>query len=228
MVSSTESPSYVAPARRQRRWYAIWLKAVTRPSVANFRDLLLEPNASFRQALKWVLLASVAAGLVSWAIEPGFLRIDRASGLANWFIGIDLPIPVSGITTFMFFVFLEHVVARALGGQGSYAQFAFISATYTTLLILISGLLSGVDHSIIGMISSAQEATPGVSVVTSIGNSVAWFWVSQLLLLVRFAFDRVALRAVYQLGPWESFLPALVCIMVLAGKVFGPFLISLM
>jgi hypothetical protein len=183
--------------------------------------MLAESDASFRRALKWIVLSAIAAGLLSWGIEPGFLRMD--SGWNTVSVGLDFTVTLGGIISFVFFVFLEHAVARVLGGRGSHSQLAFISATYTALLILVSGVLSGVSGLIAPSLSAAQvPSLPGVSASVSAGTAAGWFWVGNLLLLlVRLALDRVALRAVYQLRPWQSVLPVLVCLGVTAGTACG-------
>jgi hypothetical protein len=58
---STDSGSPRIPLK----WYAIWLRAFTRPTVRNFKYLLGEPKATFGRAFRWVILADIASGLIS-------------------------------------------------------------------------------------------------------------------------------------------------------------------
>ncbi len=216
MSAGIDSRAVAAHTTPLHRWYVIWVKAVTRPTVTNFEHLLAEPDITFKRAFKWIVLASIAGGLLSWGIEPGFLRLDQATKDIVWSIGLDFYIVAWGIITFLAYVSLEHALARALGGRGSFAQLAFLSAAFTWLLVLALGLFSGLDNSFTwsGLLNPAQ-ALGSSGTITRVSPITLFFTFAQFLIsIVRVGLDRVAIRAVYHLGPYEALLPALVPLML--------------
>lgn len=46
-------------------WYAIWLKALTRPSMETYFEISVDPGAKMRRAFVWLLLTSFLATLMS-------------------------------------------------------------------------------------------------------------------------------------------------------------------
>lgn len=127
-------------------------------------------------------------------------------------IGADFGVLLLGIVIFVVYLFLQHILARALGGKGSYVQLGYLSAAYTAPLILVSGLLSGIGGFIAASNLPAPAITLGWSFTASgLPSSIPWFFgISLLLSFVLFWFSSIALRAVYELNRWQAFSAALV------------------
>jgi Tol biopolymer transport system component len=223
MPVAPEQPAEIGSQRKPSRWYVIWFKAITRPTLGNFHNLLSEPKAGLGRALLWVVLSGIGGGLLSWVVFPGVYREDLTTGRAAISLQVDLSVLIGGMVTFTVYLLLQNLLALALGGHGRITQLAFLSAAYIAPLIILSGLLSGLGGIIsgssypYGAMGEGTQFTAGV-----IPDSTPWFFMRNILLsLILFGYSVVALRAVHQLGIAKAFLaafaPTLLAVCVTSG-----------
>lgn len=140
-------------------WFGAWRAALTRPSVATYTDLLLDPRVSLRRAGAWLLTAALLTYLlgitVQAALFPGTLVEAIREASENAPQGFQLAPTVLLVASlacapFMAGVFLAsylvglallHFIASALGSQGSYTELVYAHAAYLAPLTLLASML---------------------------------------------------------------------------------------
>lgn len=140
-------------------WFGAWRVALTRPSVATYTDLLLDPKVSLRRAATWLYLAALLSYLVGVGIQatvfPGALaQVIREAGQTAppelQMAPTILLVLSLACTPFLagFFLVLYivgfgivHFIASALGSQGSYTELVYTHAAYLAPLTLLTTLL---------------------------------------------------------------------------------------
>lgn len=179
---STSNPSVGSPPT----WREVWIATLTRPSVTTFSNWLArEPNATARKGYTWVFLSTVVAGglflLYTLAFADWGHLASNLGPLAGLLLCWGLALPLILVLGVAFNASLTHLIARVLGGQGTYHQLAYCFSAYSAPLAFI-GLIA------IGLIS--------------------WYDLPDLWLLVFLAIiytivmilSVLAVRAVYQFG----------------------------
>ncbi len=223
MSALVEPYPELPPQRRSLHWYAIWWKAITRPTVGNYEYLLTEPHTGFRRVLLWILLAGIGAGLLSNAIYPGFVHVDPATGTSQVYFAAQFDVILLGWLVFAVYLLLQHGVSHLMGGNGRLSQLAFLSAAYTAPLILFSAVLSGLSTLSLSSGTERPAAQIGVHPYAAVlPDSPGWFFGrNAFLTLLLFGFSFVAVRAAYQLKPARAFLAALSPALLAACVVSG-------
>jgi hypothetical protein len=140
-------------------WLGAWRAALTRPSVATYTDLLLDPKASLRRAVAWLFSATLLTYLFGVVIQavvfPGMLAevIRDASETAPAGVGLTPTVVLvlslactpflAGfvLLTYLVGFGLIHFIASALGSQGSYSEMVYTHAAYLAPLTLLTTLL---------------------------------------------------------------------------------------
>lgn len=136
-----------------------WRRVLTQPGEPVFEQEKYSPNATLQTAVIWMLIAGVVAAIF------GFLAgLVGASSMAAALSQMqDLPPEVQAqmgpmisamtggagiaaiITVPLFFLigsFILHLLAKMLGGQGEFSNFAYLAATYQAPLTIASAVLS--------------------------------------------------------------------------------------
>jgi len=147
-------------------WFDAWRVALTRPSLATYTDLLLDPKVSLRRAIAWLFSASLLSYLIGVGIQavilPGMLSevIHEAAETAP--TGVSLTPTVVLVLSLACTPFLAgfvlltylvgfgiiHFIASALGSEGSYTELVYAHAAYlapTTLLTTLLGTIPVVN-----------------------------------------------------------------------------------
>jgi len=140
-------------------WFQAWRAALTRPSVATYADLLLDPKVSLRRATAWLFTASFLSYLVGVGIQaavfPGTLAeiIRGAAETAPAGVGVTptllLVISLACTPFLAGFILVLYLVgfgiiqfiASALGSQGSYTELVYAHAAYLAPLTLLTTVL---------------------------------------------------------------------------------------
>ena len=208
MTHSHRSLVREQPRRIGTPWTVLWWDAITRPTISTFRRLLDEPDTSLSRSLLWIFAATLAAGVISWGISPGFLRTSPITGDISWSVGIDIYVLV-GLPAFLVELFVVHLLARRLGGDAPFAQTAFLMACYAAPLLVLAGLISGVETLV-----TAEGGFPlrpyGLSLVSATyGVTLVGLVARALITLAHAALDVVTVRTVYQLEGWRAAVPSL-------------------
>lgn len=146
-MSQEPEPSVVSQAADSLSWSEVWLRALTRPSVATFESLLQDPNATTQRAYIWIAVSALIAYLVSLVLA--FVFVAAEDGMIVELIGSmaicgfcgAIIAPLLSVLALMINAGLAHLCARALGGPGTYSQLAYAFSSYQAPLALISGVI---------------------------------------------------------------------------------------
>lgn len=150
----TLSPSALPPgeAPATYSWFAAWRAALTRPSVATYTDLLIDPRASLGRAAAWLFVSTLLAYLMGMALQtllfPSMLgEILRGAGdvAPGVLLALSLAcMPVlaaCAVASYLVGFGLVHFIASALGSQGSYTQVVYAHAAYLAPLGMLTTVL---------------------------------------------------------------------------------------
>ena len=160
-------------------WSKAWLAGFVKPSASTFRAAAEPPWANSQLAFAVVLVAGVVttvAGLLSATLHPGtpaLLWANSPSSLRGVLLQF-LAYPAS----FLIDVAVMQLIARILGGRGTFSQLSFLLAVYSIPIGVVSFL-----------------------VLAGAGPSFLIFPILCLLPLYSFALRYVAVRAVHRLSP---------------------------
>ncbi len=106
----------------------MWIRALTQPRVRTFEDFVLNRKDAGVRAYIWIFFASLISGIILEFLgeaDTGTLAVVSVS-----------------IVSFAFITGIVFLVARSLGGTGSYTQHALAVAAYAAPLSLIMSLVS--------------------------------------------------------------------------------------
>ena len=151
-----QASSGMAPPAPALPWYQVWLKALTEPRVASYESLVSRPGVSLGKACLWVGLVAVVAVLVSFGIIFGLgslsyldPSLQQASDSLGYLTGSALFLVCLGPAAGLFAIVgllvsagISHVLARALGGTGTYDQLAYAMAAYSAPGSLVSSAIA--------------------------------------------------------------------------------------
>jgi hypothetical protein len=135
-------------------WSEVWLKALTQPSVATYEDFVNRQGVSYQRAYAWVFLASLIGSAIT-LVGILFLGSLRALGagqpseffgdLGFTFLGFACITPLGGIIAVLglnIVAGISNVIARALGGSGTYSQLSYAFAAYSAPLGIVTSVIS--------------------------------------------------------------------------------------
>ena len=141
--------------------FQTWVKVLTSPGEEVFVAEREKSSATLRTALVWVFLASVIAGILGvlqslvfssamggmgqiarfmpTELQGGFEEISQTGATGGTFGSLALIIawPIG----FLIVVGILHVTASILGGRGQYGRYAYLSATFSAPLLIVSSFL---------------------------------------------------------------------------------------
>jgi hypothetical protein len=138
-----------------------WVNALTKPGESFFAAEREKPSASLSTALIWIIAASVIGGLLSVlrsSIFPstagGFDQVvDLLPAEVQGDLGAVVETGATGGTAFdfasiilgpLFFIIgvgIYHVIATVLGGNGQFGRYAYLYATFSAPLIIVTSVL---------------------------------------------------------------------------------------
>ena len=142
--------------------FQTWVKVLTSPSEEVFVAEREKSSATLRTALVWVFLASVIAAilgvlqslvfssamgsmgqiarLLPAELQGGFEEMSQTGATGGTFGSLALIIV--GPIGFLIVVGIFHVTASILGGHGQYGRYAYLTATFSAPLVIVSSLLA--------------------------------------------------------------------------------------
>jgi len=143
-------PLGIAPPAEALPWYQVWIKALTEPRVASYESLVTRPGVGLGRACLWVGLAGLISVVISTAAFVAFGTLDAAfqqtgdglgdlSGAGLFFACLA---GLFAIPRLLVSAGISHVLARALGGTGTYDQLAYGMAAYSAPGSLVSSAIS--------------------------------------------------------------------------------------
>jgi hypothetical protein len=143
-----------------------WLRVTTSPGEPTFEAERQKPQATLATALIWMLIAGAVAallGLIQTAISAGAVQNSISQGLAM----ADLPpetraqleqflnsgvlgslggVSIGSIITvplgFLIGTGILFLLAKLLGGTGDFGRYAYLNASFTAPLTILSSLIS--------------------------------------------------------------------------------------
>jgi hypothetical protein len=132
-------------------WYTVWINALTKPSVAEYEAIVSQPAVSTATASLWVFLSSTVGYIISIAILLALPTLSPYSAQSpfgdagSWGLLLICLAPLGGLFSVLGLYIsagLSHVVARALGGVGTFPQLAYAIAAYTSPISLVASIIS--------------------------------------------------------------------------------------
>jgi len=113
-----------------------WIRAITHPSQATFRDLLQQaPDPTFSKGANWIALAGLIAGIVQ-----GLQYGGDVSSLVCAPVSAVIAAIVFGISSMIILV-----IAQALGGDGDLDSQSYLLAAVQAPMTIISAVLGTVS-----------------------------------------------------------------------------------
>jgi hypothetical protein len=143
-----------------------WLRVITSPGEATFADERLKPQATLTTALIWMVIAGavtavlgllqtmVTAGAVQSSLAQALAQADlppdtRAqlqaflnSGVLGGLGGASLASIIMVPVGFLVSTGILYLIAKVLGGTGEFGRYAYLNATFSAPLTILSSLLS--------------------------------------------------------------------------------------
>ena len=154
MTLNQASSPPMAP-ERALPWYQVWLKALTSPNVVTYESFVTRPGVSVGKACLWVFLGATVGYAIAAAIRLALGALGTIgqrgpgpmSNLAGSGLLLVCLVPVAGALSVVALIIVSgfsHILASALGGNGTYAQLAYAMAAYTAPASLVTSALSAV------------------------------------------------------------------------------------
>ena len=155
-IESAQPPDGMATSSQS--WNEVWLKALTKPSEATYQDFISRPGVSLGRACTWIFLGTFIASIFSFlgVYLSGSLSNLGAEQNLNIAPGVGLPlllfvcgVPISaafGIIGLLITAGISHLVARALGGTGTFPELAYALSAYLAPLGIVTSLLGMVPY----------------------------------------------------------------------------------
>lgn len=153
MSQETGTPQ-VSPPSAPQPIYEIWMDALIKPNVETYQGFGRHPNASAMRGFLWLFLAYLISTLIS-VMGAAFLGSlstilgDQGPGAAPGFAGLSgltllclAPLgAVFGVLALAIIAGISNLIARAVGGTGSFGQLVYAFAAYLAPLTIISSVL---------------------------------------------------------------------------------------
>ncbi|HET7011833.1 MAG TPA: Yip1 family protein [Anaerolineales bacterium] len=147
----TGQPS-IAPVLSPQPWYQVWMDAITKPNVEAYEALVSRPGVSMGRAILWVFASSLlgsAIALVMMFVFRGFDPLSSQTAPSgdpgSYLVSLACLAPVAAVVSvlgLMLIAGISHMVARALGGSGTYPQLVYATAAYSSPITLVSSVIS--------------------------------------------------------------------------------------
>lgn len=140
------------PAQESLSAVETWVRALTQPTEAGYQAIVNDPRAGYRRAVIWIFLASIAITFIGIALA--FLTDSGGSlgsgGLeGQTFVWLICLAPVTAIIPLLGLAIvtgISHIIARMLGGTGTYETLFYTLAAYLSPFWLVTGLISLVPY----------------------------------------------------------------------------------
>lgn len=138
----------------------VWIKAFTQPNRTAYEEIAEDPGASLGKGILWIAIAGFLGGLISGILglifNGGMLSMlgqyagdygyafQRTGGGILSVIGSTFGGMVGGVIGALIVTGIVQLVARALGGTGSFDKLFYTFAAIQAPLVLITSLLGGI------------------------------------------------------------------------------------
>jgi len=155
-IQSEEPTDGIAPV--PQTWSEVWFKALAQPSVDTYQNLVSRPGVSSRRAYTWVFLGSLIGSVLILLgnLFFGSLSPVGAEQASDFLGGYGFPVlifacllPLGGLFAILNLIFIagiSQVIARALGGYGTYKELSYAFGAYLAPLGIIGSVLFMVPY----------------------------------------------------------------------------------
>jgi hypothetical protein len=135
-IESAQPPD--AMATLSQSWNEVWLKALTKPSEATYQDFISRPGVSVGRACTWIFLGTFIASIFS------FLGVYLSGSLSN--LGAEQNLNIAPGLGLPLLLFVCGLVARVLGGTGTFPELSYALSAYLAPLGIVTSLLGMVPY----------------------------------------------------------------------------------
>ncbi len=147
LLSGGYSPGYLPPPPSSFTWQQVWRMALAEPSEDTYVDILNDPHASAQRGYVWVAVVytitfaiEIAARSLGWS---SLLVGSSSSGRSPAILFLCLPfIGAIGVILVIIGAGLQNIIARLLGGQGTFDEMVYAYSAFQSPILLISALLN--------------------------------------------------------------------------------------
>jgi hypothetical protein len=193
-------------------WHIVLSRAVLRPSVTIFEDLLAHmPSKALRDGQGWVFV-SAAASYIFFTGTINLLVLLRGGNFADMTgaLGVALVavLAVSG------YALLANLMARWLRGKGSYAQLAYLFCICFAPLLVVTLIVESMLLVLLNALAMFRFAS--FALIVSYGFRTFYF----LPLMYYLVLSAIAIKATYQLAWWKAMIPAVLIIGSVSWLIF--------
>lgn len=130
-------------------WDEVWLRALTKPSVATFEELLRDPRAAGGRAYWWIFIGTLVSQAITLLILIGIHQSPRLSALQKFSLSSSgakpeiyactlLISPFLAIFALWFFSNITQWFARMFDGKGTASELIYIRAAYLAPIGIIT------------------------------------------------------------------------------------------
>jgi hypothetical protein len=183
-----------------------WIKALTQPNQAAYRQIVNDPGASIGKAILWLAIFGFVGGLLSGIIQAigGASAMQQVSQLFSDYGDIPMQLPartggtfmtivssafgglIGGIIGAMLYAALVQVVAKMLGGTGTFEKLFYGFTAYGAPLGMVTSVIGaipfigclGIPLGIYGIVlnvianQAANEYDTGKAVISSLAPAL--------------------------------------------------------
>ncbi|MBN1643188.1 MAG: YIP1 family protein [Anaerolineae bacterium] len=153
---SEQAPQIVetAEAPASFPWSEAWQMALLQPSVETYGTLIRDPKASTNRGFGWVCactligyVISALLGLAFGEVSGGTLDVAALAGAGAMvlFCGAPVAVLITVIALAISAAF-SHLIARALGGRGTYGTLIYAIACYAAPMGLLASLIGAIPY----------------------------------------------------------------------------------
>ena len=197
-------PEFVEPdSGKSLSWNQVWIQATTRPSLETYQRLLADPGASANKAYLWIFASSVVGYILYFLLTLVFpnplafgdyadVSFTGLFGSAIIYMICCLPFAAAiAVIGVMISSALTQLVARLLGGEGTYVQLVYLFGAIIAPLSLVTYLLSAIPFvncfSVLLSIYSVALLVMAVNAVNRFGYGkaiVAYFLIPVIVAII--------------------------------------------
>lgn len=127
-------------------WHKVWWQALTKPSVKTYERFIRDPNANPFKAVLWVFIAAMIVYYGAVAVLAllfglwGGLFESASFAVVGGLCFAPLGLSFVNLAVFVVSVGAIHLIARALGGTGTYSQMLYAFGAFSAPFILLTAV----------------------------------------------------------------------------------------
>ncbi len=140
----------------RQAWSEVWLKAITRPSVATYETLVSMPDLSTGTAYAWVFVGALVGYIFAFLIGSvfgGFAGFGQPEAIIPYggsgfsillLVCVGPLVSLLSVLGLMISAGITQFIATALGGTGTYGKLVYAYAAYLAPLSVIASIVGAI------------------------------------------------------------------------------------